>query len=144
MRFSVCALLVLALGACCVIGGPISDGPEIDLCVSALWNGETPPAGSSALVDFYVMSESVGNWTLVDNGLDVPYPADAAGVLIDTFRFPYEIPTTGEKVTYRYEADLTVAGETYTAADYPDVLICESGEWWWFFAGAIFCSERER
>ena len=142
MKLSVCVLLVLVLGACCAIGGPISDGPEIDLFVSALWNGETPPAGSSATVDFYVLAESVGSWNLI--ALDLTYPVDAAGVLVDTFRYPYEIPTTGEKVTYRYEVDLSVGGELYTAADYPSALTCESGVWWWFFAGAIFCSERER
>lgn len=143
MKLILAALAVLVIGAGCVSGGPLADGPEIDLCVAATWNGEPPPAGSTALVDFYVMEEGVGHWALV--ALDVPYPDDA-GVLVDTFCYPYDVPTTGARVTYRYEVDLTVNDVTYRADDYPDELICESGVWWWWspFAGAIFCSERDR
>lgn len=142
VKLSIGVLIVLALGACAVIGGPIQDGPEIELRVSALWNGTTPPEGSTAMVDFYVMEQGTGAWTPVE--LAVPYPiATPAGVLVDTFRYESEVPTTGERVTYRYEIALTVGGETYSPADYP-ALACESAVWWWYFAGSVVCSERER
>lgn len=142
MKLSVCVIVVMLCSACCVIGGPIQDGPELDLCVSALWNGTTPPGGSTASVDFYVMEQSSGAWTPIV--LDEPYPiAIPAGVLVDTFRYQYAVPDDGSRVTYRYELTLIVAGETYSPAEYPS-LVCESGEWWWIFAGSLECSERER
>lgn len=144
MKLVLISLLALSLGACCCFGGELVDGPELDLKAAARWAGEIPPVGSSATVDFYVMAEGVGNWTLVEGGSDLPYPVDGAGALLDTFRFPYEVPATGEHVTYRYELDLTVGGTTYTAEDYPDALICESGVWWWCFAGRLLCSEGPR
>ena len=142
MKLSICVLIVVALGACCVSGGPVQDGPEIELSVSALWNGTTPPEGSSAMVDFYVMEQGTGAWTPLE--LAVPYPvATPAGVLVDTFRYESELPMSGAKVAYRYEVALTVDGETYSPADYP-ALTCESSVWWWYVAGSIICSERER
>jgi len=142
VRFSICALIVLALGACCVIGGPLPDGPELELRVSALWNEERPPIGSTASVDFYVMLEDTGSWEPL--ALDEPYPIETAtGALVDTFGFDVEVPLDGSKVAYRYEVELTVDGETYSPADYPS-LSCESGVWWWYFRGRIDCSERER
>lgn len=141
MKVLFVSVLALFLGACCVFGGMLTDGPEINLKASALWNEQTPPPGSTATVTFYVLAEGVGSWNLVQS--DVPYP-EIAGVLVDTFRFPYEVPLTGERVTYRYEMDLTVGGITYAAGDYPDVLTCESGEWWWYFGGRLRCSEEER
>lgn len=141
MKVLVATLVVVLLGACCVIGGPLPDGPEIELKVAARWNEQTPPTGSSAIVDFYVMLEGTGNWTILL--LDVPYPEDG-GVLLDTMRLDYEVPLNGDHVTYRYEIDLTVGGVIYTAADYPEDLACESGKWWWHFGGKIYCSEGPR
>ena len=133
MKVCLVALAALALSACCLFGGQLTDGPEIDLGVTATWAGETPPPGSVATVSFYVMAESVGSWTLVQAG--VPYPQDA-GALVDTFWYAYEVPTTGEKVTYRYEVGLVVGGEVYN-------FVCESAVWWWYAAGEVQCSERE-
>lgn len=142
MKLILVVLVALMVGACCSFGGELVDGPEIELKAAARWAGEIPPAGSSATVDFYVLAESVGSWNLI--APDLTYPVDAAGVLVDTFRLDYEVPINGEHVTYRYELDLTVAGVTYLAADYPDALTCESGVWWWYFAGRLFCSEGAR
>lgn len=142
MKLTLIVLVALSLGACCCLGGELLDGPEIELKAAARWAGEIPPAGSSATVTFYVLAENVGSWNLVE--ADVLYPVDAAGVLVDTLRFDYEVPLDGEHVTYRSELDLTVAGVTYTAEDYPDALACESGAWWWYFAGRLFCSEGAR
>ena len=134
-RMKVCLavlIAVLALTACSHGGQMSSVG--IDLGVSARWDGALPPPGTVATVDFYVMSEGSSSWNLVD--LDVPYP-EASGVLVDTFWYQYEVPTTGAKVTYRYEVDMWVGGEVYS-------FTCESGVWWWWAAGAIHCQERER
>lgn len=139
MKLIAVVMVLLALGACCIFGGQLTDGPEIELLVSATWGGEVPPVGSTASVDFYVLAEGIGTWNPIQ--LDVPYPEEA-GVLVDTFRFEYEVPTSGARVTYRYEVDLTVAGVTYTAEAFPE-LACESGEWWWYFGGAIWCEERK-
>lgn len=135
------AVLVVVLSSCCVLGGQLVDGPEIELKAVALWGGTTPPPGSSATVDFYVMSETMGMWNLIWE--DVPYPEEG-GVLVDTLRRDYDVPLDGGKVTYRYEMDLTVGGVTYTAEDYPVDLTCESGVWWWYFAGGLSCSESPR
>jgi hypothetical protein len=143
MKCCLIVLVALSLGACCCFGGELGDGREIYLEASARWAGEVPPIGSSATVDFYVMVEGVGNWLPAVDGTDVPYPVDGTGALVDTFKFPYGVPASGERVTYRYELDLTVGGTTYTAADYPS-LACESGEWWWYFAGRLYCSESPR
>lgn len=140
MKTIVCVFVVMALSACCLIGGQLTDGPELDLRVSAKWGSETPPEGSSATVDFYVMDQAVGSWTELE--FDVPYPL-VVGVMVDTFVYQWQVPLTGEHVATRYEVDLTVAGVTYTAAEYPQ-LACESGEWWWIFAGKVYCEERER
>ena len=143
MKLVLIVLAALALGACCCFGDQLTDGPEIALEASALWNETTPPIGSEASVDLYIMPEGAVEWTVIE--LDVPYPIDTGtGALVDTFRFDYEIPITGERVTFRYELDLIVAGVTYKAADYPDALSCESGVWWWYFGGRIHCSEEER
>jgi hypothetical protein len=143
MKLVLIVLAALALGACCCFGDQLTDGPEIVLTASALWNEATPPIGSSATVDLYVMPEGAGEWTVIQ--FDAPYPIDpGTGALVDTFRFDYEVPLSGEKVTYRYELDLTVAGVLYAAADYPAELSCESGVWWWYFGGRIHCSELER
>lgn len=142
MKLTLIVLVALSLGACCCFGGELLNGPEIELKAAARWAGEIPPEGSSATVDFYVLAENVGSWNLIEP--DVPYPVDAAGVLLDTFRFEYAVPLDGAHVTYRYELDLSVAGVTYTAEDYPDALACESGAWWWYFAGRLYCSEGGR
>lgn len=139
MKLTVAVMMVMALSACCLIGGQI-DRPELDLRVAAKWGGEILPAGSSATVDFYQMDEAVGIWNVLE--LDVLYPEEG-GAPVDTFAYEWQVPLTGEHVTYRYEVDVTVGGVTYTAEEYPE-LACESGEWWWIFAGSVFCEERER
>jgi len=142
VRFILTTLALLMCGACCVIGGPLEDGPELSLCVSATWGGATPPIGSTAAVDIYSMIEGTGQWTPVV--LDEPYPiVVATGALVDTFCFDWQVPENGDRMTYRYEVELTIGDQTYSPADYPE-LVCESGEWWWLFAGRIRCSERER
>ena len=140
MKLVAAVIMVMALGACCLLGGQLADGPEISLWSVALWGGAIPPEGSTAMVDLYVMVEPTGTWSVLE--LDVPYP-EVAGVLVDTFWYEYEVPLTGERVTYRYGIDLTVAGTTYTAQDHPE-LACESEEWWWYFGGSVLCGERER
>lgn len=141
MKVLLVTAVLLVSGACCVIGGPLTDGPEIELRVSALWNEATPPPGSSATVDFYVLAEGESDWTVLE--LDVPYP-NLAGVLVDTFRYNYDVPITGERVTYRYEVDMIVGGVTYRALEYPEALVCEGGTWWWYFGGRVLCSETGR
>ena len=133
MKLCLVALMALALSACCVFGGQMGS-TAIDLGVAARWDGGLPPPGSVATVDFYVMAEGAGSWTLID--LDVPYPEEN-GALVDTFWYAYEVPTNGTHVTYRYEAHLGVGGQVYNFS-------CESGMWWWYAAGAIQCKERER
>lgn len=143
MKVVLIVLAALVLAACCCFGDQLTDGPEIALEASALWNETTPPLGSAATVDLFVMPEGAVEWTVIE--LAVPYPTDpATGALVDTFRFDYAVPTTGERVTFRYELDLVVAGVTYGAADYPAALSCESGVWWWYFGGRVRCSEEER
>lgn len=141
MKMVACVVALMALGACCLLGGEI-DGPELDLRVAARWNNEIPPSASSATVTFYVMDQNVGQWVIIDGGSDVPYPM-TADAMVDTFVYEWFVPLTGEHVTTRYEVDLTVAGVTYTALEYPE-LACESGVWWWLFGGRVFCEERER
>ncbi|MCK4512637.1 hypothetical protein KAW64_12910 [bacterium] len=135
MKVALVALAALALSACCVFGGQ-QVTPHVDLSVSMLWAGELPPAGTTAVVDFYLMAEGTGSWDLIE--LDVPHPG-LSGTLVDTFWYacPVALPADGTKVTYRYEVDMTVGGEVYSFA-------CESGEWRWYAAGAIHCCERER
>lgn len=133
MKLCLVVLMALALSACCVLGGQMGS-VGIDLGVAARWDGALPPPGSVATVDFYTMVEGAGSWTLID--LDVPYP-EAAGALVDTFWYQYNVPTDGSHMTYRYEVDLWVGGELYN-------FTCESGMWWWYAAGAIHCAERER
>lgn len=143
MKLILIVLVALALGACCCFGDQLVDGPELTLKASALWNETTPPIGSEGSVDLYVMSEDAVEWTVIE--LDIAYPMEIeTGALVDTFRFDYEVPISGEKVRFRYELDLTVAGVIYTAADYPDELSCESGVWWWYFGGRVHCSEEKR
>ena len=128
---AVAALLVLTA---CGHGGQLTDGPEVALGTVVLWAGETPPAGSTATVDFYEMLEGTGSWSLVAGG--VPYP-QVAGALVDTFWYDWQVPLTGEKVTYRYETSLVVGAEVYN-------FVCESAVWWWYAGGEVHCSERER
>jgi len=133
MKVCLVVLAALALSACCLFGGEMGSR-DIDLGVSARWDGALPPPGSVATVDFYVMTEGTSSWTLID--LDVPYP-EASGALVDTFWYQYNVPTDGSHMTYRYEVDLWVGGQVYNFS-------CESGMWWWYAAGAIQCKERER
>jgi hypothetical protein len=142
MRLVMLAILILSVAIGCAHGDALHDGPEISLCVSVLWNGEPAPVGSTAAIDFYVMREGTGSWELVSR--DEPFPImTETAALADTMFFDYDVPEDGGRVTFRYEVELTVDGEIYSPADYPE-LVCESGVWWWYFRGSIECSERER
>ena len=133
MKAALAVLAILLVATACGYGGQMT-GRGIDLGVSATWNGTLPPLGTTATVDFYVMLEGTGNWTPIE--LDVPYPG-AEGTLVDTFWYEYEVPANGDKVTYRYEVDMTVGAEVYS-------FVCEGNEFWWYAAGEIHCRERER
>ena len=133
MKLASVALAVLLVAAACSHGGQMT-GRGIDLGVAATWNGELPPVGTTATVDFYVMTEGTGSWLPIE--FDVPYPG-AEGTLVDTFWYEYEVPANGDKVTYRYEVDMNVGGEVYS-------FTCEGMDWWWFAAGGLHCRERAR
>jgi hypothetical protein len=133
MKLCLAVLVVLLTVVACSHGGQMAN-TAIDLGVAARWDGALPPPGSVATVDFYVMVEGTGSWVPID--LNVPYP-QAMGALVDTFWYQYNVPTNGDHVTYRYEVDLAVGGEVYNFS-------CESGMWWWYAAGEIYCKERER
>ena len=135
MKLAAVVLTALALSACCVFAGPLPS-TGIDLGVAATWAGELPPPGTTATVDFYLMAEGTGSWTLVEG--NVAWPG-FEGTLVDTFWFEYTVPEDGAHITYRYEVDLTVDGATHSYS-------CESGNWWWYAPdlGEIQCMERAR